>query len=136
MDIQDYIKNNPDLLTALIITGKINKQAIRKAENHLKKCQLRGQSVNYRPEKASTKQGKASLKQLQARQDAKDKMQTAKQDMIDHIKNEIGNNAYSVADFINDPEVYFESRVMGNHYNNVILRKAVINYFKNEYLPF
>ncbi len=130
------VKDNPDLLTALIITQKINNDAIRQAERHLKKCQLRGKPVDYVPVKMSTKHDKISQAQLNARQDIKDRMQTAKQDMIDHIKNEIEKNSYSLHAFLADPSVYFEVQVMGKYYDNYVLRQAVVRYFEKEYVPF
>jgi hypothetical protein len=66
----------------------------------------------------------------------KDRMQTAKQDMINHITDLIESGEISYTELMADPTVYFDSQIMGNYYNNTIIRKSIVKYFDVSYIPF
>jgi len=66
----------------------------------------------------------------------KDRMETAKSDMIHHIEVLIKSGEIHYREFINDPSVYYDSQIMGVYYNNYIIRKAVVRYFEREFIPF
>jgi len=143
MEIQSFqqtIKYNPEFFTAFCIANGIGniETAIQKAEKFYNNCLAQKIKPIFKEQAKPKKQTikRITFKQAQARQSIKDKMQTAKQDMIDHIKNELSMGTYHITEFLADPIVYFDSAIMKQYYNNYIIRQAIISYFKNVYTPF
>jgi len=147
MDIQTFqntIKYNPEMLTAFITANNINLDiAIKKAE------QLYYRNLSQTPPKSTktTKPAqksnriikpapKRTPKQKKSAQNIKDRMVTAKEDMIHHIECLIKMNELEYNEFIHDPTVHFDKQIMGSYYNNYIIRKSIIRYFEKEFIPF
>lgn len=65
----------------------------------------------------------------------RDKMLTVRNDMVEQIERMIDNGDVTVDEFLNDPTVYLEERIMGKYKNNDFLRKSVIKKIENKYRP-
>ena len=94
--------------------------------------------VNDNPVLKIKKKRKKSLTPQQKRgyRLIKDRMETAKSDMIHHIEVLIKSGEIGYQEFVNDPTVYYDSQIMGVYYNNYIIRKAIVRYFEREFIPF
>jgi len=93
---------------------------------------------NINPVLKITKKRKSRLTPAQKRgyQLIKDRMESAKSDMIHHIEVLIKSGEIRYQEFINDPSVYYDNQIMGVYFNNYIIRKAIERYFEREFIPF
>jgi len=147
MDALLTMKYNQNYFNAFCLANGISnlEEALKKTEAYYNKCLAIRQQPTLEVEKTvepvlknqrSRPAKNPTYAQVQARQSIRDRMQTAKKDMIEHIQNAIGNGLYSIAEFIADPTVYFDSQVMGKYYKNYFIRQAIIGYFKKDFVPF
>jgi len=77
-----------------------------------------------------------TVKQKRATLLHKDRINTAKQDMINHIQDLMDSGELTYTEFMNDPYVYFDSQIMGSYYNNNIIRKSIVKHFGIDVIPF
>ena len=137
-DFQSTIKYNPEMLAAFIAANNIDlDSAMEKARKEYNKRLAMPKETGSKPVKISSKTFKSrSIAQKKAAINIKDRMVTAKEDMIRHIVVLIKSGEITYHQFVSDPTVYFDSQIMGVYYNNYIIRKAVISYFDKEFIPF
>jgi len=76
---------------------------------------------------------KRSPSQIAAAQNHKDKINTCKIDMINHIQNLIDDREITIFEFINDPAAHYDKQILGAYINNPILLKSIEKYFKEKY---
>jgi hypothetical protein len=62
----------------------------------------------------------------------KDKMVTAKSDMINHIQDMIDRQEISINEYLADPEIYLDSQIMGNYIHSPILTKSIVKHFQRK----
>jgi len=63
----------------------------------------------------------------------KDKMVTAKSDMINHIQDLIDRGEITPLEYMAEPNIYLDSQIVGNYINNPIIQKSIIKHFKRKY---
>jgi hypothetical protein len=63
-----------------------------------------------------------------------DRMQTVKNDMIEHINYQIESGYYTPTEFVNDPTVYLDSDIMGKYINNKILVRSIVKAVEDSYI--
>ena len=63
----------------------------------------------------------------------KDKMVTAKSDMINHIQDLIDRGEITPLEYLAEPNIYLDSQIVGNYINNPIIQKSIIKHFKRKY---
>jgi hypothetical protein len=98
-----------------------------------KKIASKPEKPKARPEKQAIKKRRQTDRQKDAAQNMSDQLQTAKSDMIRHIKDRIHAGYYSVYEFMADPKVYFDSAVMGKWVNNPFLHRSIVTAIRNHY---
>lgn len=60
----------------------------------------------------------------------KDKMVTAKSDMINHIQDLISRGEITLTEYLADPDIYLDKQIIGNYINSPIMRRSITKYFK------
>ena len=63
----------------------------------------------------------------------KDKMVTAKNDMINHIQALIDDGQMSPDEYLAEPNIYLDSQIVGKYINNPIIKRSIIIHFKRKY---
>ena len=141
-EFQSTIKYNPAMLDAFISANNIDLPgAMKKAEQLYNRrlagvAKLRTKKEDSPELKIIKKKRVQTKKQRQASRVIKDRMQTAKSDMINHIKSMLDNNEMSVQELLADTTVYFDKQIMGSYFNNFVIRKNIVNYFEKQFIPF